>query len=249
MSIWNPLPETEDILPPQKFVDRVGGDYHVVGRRAFRYLSEYVNLQPEMSVLDIGCGCGRLAVPLSSFLASEYRGLDVAPDMIDWCRKNISPRNPHFQFDAADIYNALYNPSGSLTAETFRLPYESESFDVIVLISVFTHLLPGTVSNYLREASRTLRSNGRILATFFLVNNREEAHEPTPIGLRFQHECEGYWLADRSLPETAVAYSESLVQTLSSDAGLQIRGTHYGRWRRPENGAINVQDAMVFSRL
>ena len=59
-------------------------------------------LRPDHHVIDIGCGSGRLALPLTNFLRrGRYEGFDIDPDMIAWCRRSITPRHPDFGFSLA----------------------------------------------------------------------------------------------------------------------------------------------------
>lgn len=55
-------------------------------------------LKPLSSVLDVGCGCGLLADPLTKFLdgTAKYEGFDIEPHVIDWCRSQITSRHPLF---------------------------------------------------------------------------------------------------------------------------------------------------------
>jgi hypothetical protein len=40
-----------------------------------------------------------MAVPLTGYLrGGEYEGLDVVPEEIEWCRKNITPNIPNSVF-------------------------------------------------------------------------------------------------------------------------------------------------------
>ena len=50
-------------------------------------------LLPWYRFLDVGCGCGKLARPLITFLNSEggYDGIDITSKVIDWCKLPGSP--------------------------------------------------------------------------------------------------------------------------------------------------------------
>jgi cyclopropane fatty-acyl-phospholipid synthase-like methyltransferase len=69
--------------------------------------------------------------------------------------------------------NLAFNPSAKHNAETYQFSYDDRSFDLILLKSVFTHMRPAEVDNYLREVSRLLKNDGRCLATFFLLNEEQ----------------------------------------------------------------------------
>jgi hypothetical protein len=57
-----------------------------------------------------------------------------------------------------DVANSTYNASGSITGGEFKFPYPSETFDLVFCMSVFTHTLPNTTTNYLVEISRIQRT-------------------------------------------------------------------------------------------
>jgi len=149
---------------PPKEMNFVGdGDFDAVGREFVRYFTEFAGLKPHHRVLDVGCGIGRMARPLASFLdrCGSYEGFDIVRVGIDWCRQNITPLCPNVRFRMADVFNPGYNPTGAFDAGEYVFPYKSQSFDFVFLTSVFTHMLPAGVENYLREIARVLKSAGR----------------------------------------------------------------------------------------
>ena len=106
------------IIPPESLIAKVGpGDYVTIGYEFFHYLVAIGGLRPDAAVLEVGCGCGRMAVPLSRYIKSgSYEGFDVDREAITWCQENISPNHPNFRFRHLDIYNAHYNPTGKIKA-------------------------------------------------------------------------------------------------------------------------------------
>ena len=56
----------------------VGGDYEVVGAIEAELLKHY-GLGPNDFLVDAGCGSGRLASALASYLKGSYLGIDVVP--------------------------------------------------------------------------------------------------------------------------------------------------------------------------
>lgn len=76
-------------------------------------------------MLDVGCGSGRMALPLTGYLNREgrYAGFDVSREAIAWCTENISGSHPNFEFTAVDIQNGAYNPTGKYESSDFRFPY------------------------------------------------------------------------------------------------------------------------------
>jgi ubiquinone/menaquinone biosynthesis C-methylase UbiE len=160
-----------DSLTPPRNLMFVGGDFKAVGREFLGHFVEIGGLQPDDRVLDIGSGIGRMAVPLTGYLSpqGQYRGIEIVEDGVRWCQNRITSRFPNFRFVRADVYNKLYHPAGRYQGAAYRFPFEDGSFDFVFLTSVFTHMFPADVTNYVSEASRVLRQGGRCFATFFLV--------------------------------------------------------------------------------
>lgn len=232
------------LMPPRRYRLVGAGDFAEVGRRYVEHLVELAGLQQSDDVLDIGCGSGRMAIPLLDFLgpAGSYRGFDIVPEWIGWCTDNITASNPHFRFTVADIRNRKYNPDGTVEASAYRFPYDSDSFAVAFATSVFTHLMPADVDNYLAEAARVLEPGGRLLATFFLLGDHPRTGS-API--EFGHRLDGCWVTDPALPELAVAYDEEAVRAMLREHGLKlIEPIHHGSWSG-RRYARDYQDIVV----
>src|SRR4051794_28383963 len=155
-------------------IDRIGGgDFRSIGEAVVRDLVTHAGLTPDMRVLDVGCGCGRVAAALTRFLspAGSYEGFDVIPELVAWCEREIAPRFPRFNFQVADVYNGEYRPDQTTPATQYRFPYADASFDFVFLISVFTHMLPDDVYHYLGEIARVMKPGGRVYASYFLLDD------------------------------------------------------------------------------
>ncbi|HZO07354.1 MAG TPA: class I SAM-dependent methyltransferase, partial [Solirubrobacterales bacterium] len=64
------------------------------------------------SVLDFGCGCGRLARQLiqQQPQPQRYLGIDLHPVMVEWCAANLAPAAPQFEFRHHDVHYPTWNP-------------------------------------------------------------------------------------------------------------------------------------------
>ena len=145
-------------------------------------LQEHLDLNEESALLDIGCSTGRLAIGIQRTIGNvTYRGVDVSETSIRWAKRNIQKHHPTFRFLHLNIKNERYNPQGSM--EEHLLPFESQSFDIIYLYSVFSHMKEEHVVEYLREFSRLLRNGGRIFLTVF-VEEDVEAFTENPKGYK-----------------------------------------------------------------
>jgi SAM-dependent methyltransferase len=132
--------------PPVKFRTLVHGtwisaaDHARIGLEIFGHLRNHCGLDRSSVVLDIGCGCGRIATPIAEYLKDGvYHGVDIVKPMVDWCNENISPQAPRFYFHHADLSNTLYRAEGR-SADRYLFRFPDGTFDVIFAASVFTHL-------------------------------------------------------------------------------------------------------------
>lgn len=234
--------EHPDLTPPRRLAFVGGGDFHATGQEFLGFFRGIGKLAPGDDVLDIGCGCGRMAVPLTGYLdgSSRYEGFDVVPAGIDWCQENITPRFPNFHFQTLDALNERYNPSGS---REYGLPYEAETFDFVFATSVFTHLFPDVMENYIAHASRVLRPGGRLFATFFLTNSAKVLPTGSEPILTFAHGGRGYRAVTRQTHEVATGYDEDDVTAKITDAGLTIDDIFYGTWSGGDG--LSYQDIVV----
>jgi ubiquinone/menaquinone biosynthesis C-methylase UbiE len=71
-------------------------------------------------------------------------------------------------------HNARYN----IAAENLqKLPFEANTFDLVFLNSVFSHMMTKDVLFYLNEFKRTLKPNGILYVTAFVEENVPEVEE------------------------------------------------------------------------
>ncbi|HEX9922175.1 MAG TPA: class I SAM-dependent methyltransferase [Anaerolineae bacterium] len=235
-------------LPPWWLRDVGGADFEAVGQEFLEIFKQLAGLQPNERVLDIGCGSGRIALPLTGYLNSEggYTGLDIVNDSISWCRQHITTRYPNFQFVHADLYNRRYNPTGQFHDETYTFPFESGRFDFIFLTSVFTHMLPAGLENYLSEIARVLHPNGRALVTFFLLDGEQQTlASQGQNDIDFKFGSGSYRVRSEAVPESAVAYEQAFVRQTLRQKGLDIvEPIHYGTWSGRVDG-LSYQDIVL----
>ena len=237
-----------ELIPPRRLMFVGDGEFRTTGNEFLGYLKQLAELQPEHRVLDVGCGIGRMAVPLLGYLSNKgsYEGFDIAPYGIQWCAQRITPEYPNFRFQLADIRNREYNPDGQFAASQYRFPYESDSFDLTFLTSVFTHMLPAECSNYLTEVQRVLKPGGRCLITWFLLNaESERLIGEGKASLDFRHPFENCLTNNPTTPEEAICYRQEFVLALYERLGFAIKHPiHYGGWCGRER-YLTFQDVCI----
>jgi len=138
-------------LPPRRLMVRVAGtadaDWFVrSGRAAYDAIAAHVPLGGLDSVLDFGCGCGRVTRYWSGF-AGTVTGSDLDGAAVAWCRSNL----PFARFEQ----NGLAPP----------LACGDESFGLVYALSVFTHLTAELQLAWRDELRRILRPGGFLLVT------------------------------------------------------------------------------------
>lgn len=227
----------DPLVPPRRMQFVGAGDFVAVGGEFLGHLVDLAGLRPDSDVLDVGCGIGRIARPLAGYLTTgSYAGFDVEPLGVEWCRARYPER---FRFEVADLRNGRYRPGGAGSAAEYRFPYDDGAFDVAVMTSVVTHLPAAEAARYLAEARRVLRPGGRLLATFFLLDDGSRAAIAAGrSAIAFLDPGAETAIADPAVPEEAVAHAESWVRQR-----LDVRTIERGSWRG-ERGR-SFQDIVV----
>lgn len=137
----------------------VGGDFELVGNIELDLLRK-CGLTERHSIIDIGCGSGRLAIPLGKHMPGvTYLGTDVIQSLLDYA-KTLTP--PHFRY-------VLHKAVG--------IPADDSSADFVVAFSVFTHLFYEQSFGYLTDAVRVLKPGGTIVFSFLEMEKHWQAFE------------------------------------------------------------------------
>lgn len=237
-------------LPPLRLIGGTGGgDFRAIGEELAGLLREHGGVTRNSRVLDIGCGVGRVALPLTRTLGPEgqYDGFDIIPRAIRWCRRNISSRYPNFRFRRIAVRSSEYSVFGKRASE-ITFPYPDGRFDCAFAFSLFTHLTAAEMQQYIRESARVLAGEGRLVATFFLLNERSQAELASlPPPCDFPVEDGPCRLASRENPAAAVAIREEELLLMLRQAGFREHRVIYGTWARSE-GAVTFQDLVICSK-
>jgi SAM-dependent methyltransferase len=145
------------------------------------------------TILDFGCGCGRMARWWSDLSALQVYGCDYNPELVKWCDENLS-------FVQVRVTN-LEPP----------LPYPDRSFDFVYAFSVFTHLSIELARKWVAELERTVRPGGLVWFTIHGMSYRarlpaeqQEEFDRGEIVVWFP-EIEGTNLCAAYWPDAAVA--------------------------------------------
>jgi SAM-dependent methyltransferase len=154
-------------LPPPRLVLRVTGtpdlewflNSGAAGMASLRgaLVAQGVDVAGLRSVLDFGCGCGRVLRHWAG-VGPRMHGCDYNARLVEWCRRNLT----FARFET----NALDPP----------LPFSAEAFDLVYALSVFTHLTASLQESWMRELRRVLVPGGHLVLS---VHGRRYADELT----------------------------------------------------------------------
>jgi SAM-dependent methyltransferase len=246
--------ERGTLPPPDPSVHTVGGeDGGVRGLKQLAIL-EYYGLLPSSSVLEIGCGTGRLAYELASFLDDDgrYTGADIAPKPVAWLNEHYAPRLRDFRFDLLDdIANPRYNPEGSVAQHAVRFPYLDAAFDVVCAFEVFMHVPLEGVRNYLNEIARVVKPGGVAVISFMAVWENER--EPMYSGRRFKALGDGVYTRFPEKQGLSMGYSVGLLRELFRAMNFELIAELEGLWHSPFKprpaGPVHNCDLFAIRRL
>ncbi len=197
------------------------------GRREAQRLIEKCGVTSESSILDVGCGVGRLPIGILSHMENppQYWGIDVDKDSINWCARYIARDQSRFHFERVNVLNRRYNPDGRMFGDGFHLPHADCAFGVIYLYSVFSHMMPEDIKAHLCEFRRLLEPAGRIFLTAFVEEGVPQVMENPP-GYRMN------W----SGALHCVRYEKEFFESLVASAGFEVRIFEYGNETDGQSG-------------
>lgn len=114
---------------------------------ALRQAKAWRRFGPDSSLLDIGCGWGRMsATAMRDFAPERITSIDVQTESVDFCRR-------------AGFVNVVKCEAGA------PLPLPDSSFDMAIAYSVFSHLNEETHWALLKEIRRVLKPGGVAVVT------------------------------------------------------------------------------------
>ena len=177
----NEFPKAEAAILAKKFdFDYWDGD-RKVGYGGFYYdgrwrqvadqMAEHYNLQPGDKVLDVGCGKGFLLYDLTESVPGvEVTGLDISQYAIDHAKEEIKTSLVHGHANS--------------------LPWDDDSFDLVISINTFHNLPNYDLEKALREFER-VGKNHKYICVESYRNELEKANL-----LYWQLTCEAFCTPD-----------------------------------------------------
>lgn len=171
-------------------------------------------IHPDMKVVDLGCGIGRVMKPLAP-LCREIVGFDISEAMIQGSREYL-----------AGIGNARVEKTAGSSLPTI----EDASVGFLYSVLCFIHVDKRTAFRYFREIQRVLAPSGLALLQFENILSQKGLDEFERV-VDLEHE---YPLEFYSLPELEVVLRRAGLDVVSSDAYAQFLDVHVVKGTRAQ---------------
>ena len=158
------LNRSKESVKNKKHRNLVGGFWDEIGRLQFDYLVKR-DLNPDMKLIDIGCGCLRGGIHFVNYLEPHhYFGMDISDDLLDvGYNKEIKKLDLQKKLDRNKL----------ICDFNFSFNLFNENFDFAVAISLFTHLPLNHIRLCLENLATNMKNGSLFCATFFLVDNEQ----------------------------------------------------------------------------
>lgn len=235
---------------PQKFIDHVAGggaqdEYRLLGiATLLDFMAFGIIKSASDKILDLGCGCGRMASVIAPTLdqnsGGTYTGFDIWQEGVEWAQKNVTTLYPHARFVA------LGNHAGYDANSAYRLDVADSSQNAVISTSLFTHLRRLPAAQYAAEIARVLKPSGKAYLTFFASKDEWRSwNYPGEI------EEDDYAINFKNVQAEDTFADEAKINQMLHDNGLRVVGIKYGNWRtakQAHRGIGGGQDVFICGR-
>jgi cyclopropane fatty-acyl-phospholipid synthase-like methyltransferase len=189
--------------------DAVGaGSFDTIGLQELALLQS-AGLQPSHTLLDFGCGTGRLAVhAIPTLTDGHYIGTDISQEML----RRLDQRLRKLPRSGCRV--SLMHQSHDV------FPIVDRSVDMVCAFSVFTHMEHEDTFRYLRDARRIVRGGGRFVFSCLAMDSalgRSVFLESSSIDVQKR------WATVRS-----VSTSREMMQEIAQLAGWSLVAWYHG---------------------
>jgi len=195
-----------------------------------------VNTLDFQSILDFGCGCGRILAGWEGSLGpdTELHGCDINEQLVRFCQESLKH---------ALVVQSNYLPP---------LPYTDHKFDLIYANSVYTHLVLSAMLSWTGEITRIVKPGGIAVITMQGSYYAAELAKVSKEGSRILAE-RGYYIYLRGKPEDTWLGANNYLAFATPDfmrrifAGFDLIRAFPGVSHGPTHLAA-FQDVLIFRR-
>lgn len=242
------LPFDENNKKPLGGLNWHSPSYDIIGQQYKSLLIQHAGLNAKSTVLDIGCGTGRLIKPLLEVIEpANYRGVDICQRFVNICRE----RHRNIDITHIDIRHEEFNPTGYINPESYELPFDHRQFDIVICLGVFNHLRLRWIMQCIRQISKVTKPKGILFSTFLFLNQHsmskiENGKTKRPFVFSIKNADGWSQTADR--PLLNMAHPEIPVRRALIKSGFMIREPiRYGEWCGAEH-SLTGHDVLIAKR-
>jgi SAM-dependent methyltransferase len=196
-----------------------------------------VNARDFRSILDFGCGCGRILAGWEGLLhpGTELHGCDINERLVRFCQENVKH---------AQIVQSNYLPP---------LPYPDHKFEFIYAASVYTHLTLPAMLSWTGEIARIVKRGGIAMITIHGSCFASALAQASKEGSRILAE-RGYYVHLHGDPEDTWLGSSNYATFVTPDfmrrifGGFDLIRASPGISHGPTHHFMRYQDVLIFRR-
>ena len=193
-------------------------------RHKIDLLIDKLDLAPEHTVLDIGCGWGTLLKAIHDRLGCRVRGISLAEQQLEMCRQTL----PEGRFDYLD-YRGLES---------------HETYDRIVSVGMIEHVGSEYLQTFMDTVARMLKPGGRAVLHTMIVGDTLDL-EP---GVHLDS-----FISRTIMPVACIPNPGELLQAIHHTRDLypvhyERFGQHYGRTLREWRKNVLDHEALITER-
>lgn len=185
------------------------GDFSDIGFLELSILKE-CGLREGHSLMDLGCGSGRLARHVIPFLETgDYTGIEISETILSQAKSITETEGSSWPEGWQERTTWLHEVNEAFPS------LSNESFDYVSAFSVFTHMDAEDTYRYIHRIGSLLKPGGRLIASFLLLEESEEARE-----IFIKSAASDY--QDRRQKVLCVCSSRSMVNTIAKMCDLEV---------------------------
>ncbi|QIM62924.1 hypothetical protein A1D29_06275 [Pasteurellaceae bacterium Orientalotternb1] len=132
------------------------------GKLATDWLIANGDFRQDKKVLEVACNMGTTAIEIAKQFSCEVIGVDLDEEALEKARQNIAENKME---DLVQVQRA----------NATKLPFEDNSFDVVINEAMLTMLPAEAKEKAIREYLRVLKPNGFLLTHDVLLNTEDSA--------------------------------------------------------------------------
>jgi len=228
-------------------------------------LAAFSELSSDFTMLDYGCGLGRLAFAFTNFFGKlesrHYFGYEIHPTAYAFLSEayrdfpNITLISDPLSL--RDSYVEIHHGAASSVPDSERISASQvklhdrikQKLDLQFSHSVFTHMYREPIVNILREFTEMLKPDAICVNTWFIVD--EFAQSALRCGLAdrelpFEFKEDGFYTYLKDNPLMCTAYKLEALRAIYASAGHEIVDIRWGTWSgRLPTQQISYQDLVI----